>query len=210
MGIQKKEKHFKIKINLIIVAVSLLIIFVLFLFIFKDRENFTHMEKKLTEILSEYDVVFGNRNASIILIEYSSFDCLACRFYHRNYFDKIEEAIENGKIAYIIRLIPWQSELSKNLVKAAYCSYRLTKSINYIKSIYLNFENIRGLEDTFQYFNGNLDEFKSCINSVEAEINMRNNIKNAINDKIEGTPTFILIKNGEIQRLVGAQKINLN
>lgn len=206
------EKSFKIKIKIThLIAILLVAFFILVIFKFDFFKLKSDVNATTNYKIGNFEIIVGNPNASIILIEYSSFECPACRMFHAYYFANIEEAINNGKLKYILRLIPFrQSEFSFNLVKASYCSAKLTNSIDYIKSVYLNFEKIRDIETTFQYFNGDVEEFKKCINSVEAENYLKNSYKKAIEDEIPGTPTFILIKDGKVQKIVGAQRINLD
>lgn len=205
------EKSIKIKIKisyLVVIIIVASIIFAALKFSFLK----TNTNINISDIsLSNFEIIIGNPNASTILIEYSSFECPACRAFHLYYFDNIEDAINNGKLKYILRLLPFrQNEFSFNLVKASYCSAKLTGSIDYIKSIYLNFEKIKNLEDTYQFFNGDLEKFKKCINSTEAENYLKNSYKKFIEDEITGTPTFILIKDGKAEKIIGVQRINLN
>lgn len=207
---EESSKELKIKVK-ITYLIAFFIVALIFLIIFIFSKKFLiQTTSNETVIISDFDIVLGNSKSNIILLEYSSFECSACRFFHANYFDNIEEAIKNNKIAYVLRLVPFrQSEFSLNLVKAAYCSVKLTNSIEYIKNVFLNFEKIKSIEDSFEYFNGNVEDLKKCINSVEAESYLKNNYKKFIEDNIPGTPTFILYKDGKVQRIVGAQRINL-
>lgn len=50
------------------------------------------------------DVVVGNRESKVIVVEYSSPTCLHCSYYHKEIYPKIKSKyIDSGKIAYVIR-----------------------------------------------------------------------------------------------------------
>lgn len=50
------------------------------------------------------DMVFGDKNAKILLIEYFAPTCVACRNYHLEVFPQIKSKyIDTGKIAYVMR-----------------------------------------------------------------------------------------------------------
>jgi protein-disulfide isomerase len=50
------------------------------------------------------DVVLGNRNAKVVLVEYFSPTCVHCNTYHKHSFPIIKKKyIDNNKIAYVIR-----------------------------------------------------------------------------------------------------------
>lgn len=203
-------KTFKIKIKLSYI-IAILIVSLIFIIIFFNSFRFSENEIKLKDLIDSNDIIIGNTSSNIILIEYSSFDCSACRFFHLNYFDNIEDAIKNNKIAYVLRLIPLKrNELSINLIKIAYCSMKLKNSLDVIKYIFKNYVNINSVEDIYKVFNEDISELKSCVNSIEAENYVKSCYKKFIENKIEGTPTFVLIKDGEIKKIVGAQPINLN
>ena len=54
--------------------------------------------------ISSTDIVFGNKDAQILFIEYSSPTCLHCLDYHLNIFPELKRKyIDTGKIAYVIR-----------------------------------------------------------------------------------------------------------
>ncbi|MEM0324685.1 MAG: thioredoxin domain-containing protein [Candidatus Aenigmatarchaeota archaeon] len=207
------SKTLKIKINLVYI-VAILIVSLVLAIVLLNSINFSRSienQLKLENLIDENDVVLGNISSKIILIEYSSFDCPACRFFHLNYFDNIEDAINNNEIVYVLRLVPLKrSELSIDLIKVAYCSMKLKNSLETVKYIFKNYANITSIEDIYNALDYDISELKSCVNSIEAENYVKSSYKKLIENRIEGTPTFVLVKDGEIKKIVGAQPINLN
>ena len=54
--------------------------------------------------IEEEDFVLGNRNAKVILMEYSSLTCPHCSFFHKEILPKLKEKyMDTGKIAYVLR-----------------------------------------------------------------------------------------------------------
>jgi protein-disulfide isomerase len=54
--------------------------------------------------IQEQDIVIGNRNAPVIMIEYTSPTCPHCSYYHKEVLPELRKKyIDTGKIAYIFR-----------------------------------------------------------------------------------------------------------
>ena len=50
------------------------------------------------------DIVLGNRNSSVVLIEYSSLTCPHCAYFHKDVYPELKKKyIDTGKIAYVLR-----------------------------------------------------------------------------------------------------------
>ncbi len=50
------------------------------------------------------DIVLGNRDAKVVIVEYSSPTCPHCSYYHKEVFPKLKEKyIDTNKIAYVFR-----------------------------------------------------------------------------------------------------------
>lgn len=66
---------------------------------FFNKEEFTN--------LSQDDLYLGDKNASLVVIEYTSVTCPHCKKYHDEIFPLIKKKfIDSGKILYIIRDFP--------------------------------------------------------------------------------------------------------
>lgn len=89
---------------------------------------------------SEDDVVFGDPNAKVWIIEFSSPLCPHCQKYHSEKFKEIyNEYVTTGKAFYIFKgLAIFNREEEKYLIKTIYCQYKLDKSkaINIIDKVF--------------------------------------------------------------------------
>ncbi len=54
--------------------------------------------------INPHDIVLGDANSKVVLIEYSSPTCPSCAYYHQKFYPKIKEKyIDTNKIAYVFR-----------------------------------------------------------------------------------------------------------
>lgn len=66
-----------------------------------DKERFEALSAKNT------DIVFGNNNSKVIIVELYSLSCSYCAVFHREILPKIKkEFIDTGKVKYIIKDFP--------------------------------------------------------------------------------------------------------
>lgn len=60
-------------------------------------------EKDLFSI-KDSDIILGNPDAKVVVIEYSSLTCPHCAYYHQEVFPELKKKyIDTGKIAYVVR-----------------------------------------------------------------------------------------------------------
>lgn len=68
------------------------------------------------------DVVLGDKNASVVMIEYASMTCGHCADFHKKTFPEIKKNyIDNGKIRFVLRDMPWDP-LAMAVSKIARCA----------------------------------------------------------------------------------------
>ncbi len=63
----------------------------------------------LNEVLSlqDYDVIYGDENAPVTIVEYSSLSCPHCATFHKDTFPALKESyIDAGKVRHITRFFP--------------------------------------------------------------------------------------------------------
>lgn len=82
------------------------------------------------ELYGQDDIVLGDPNASVWLIEFSSPLCPHCQKFHSEKFDIIyEEYIKTGKVFYVFKgLALFNRDDEKALIKTVYCMNKLDKS----------------------------------------------------------------------------------
>lgn len=58
--------------------------------------------------LTEHDVVVGDKDADVLIVEYASMTCGHCANFHKDVYPKLkEEYIDTGKVAFVFRHMPW-------------------------------------------------------------------------------------------------------
>ena len=82
------------------------------------------------------DIVLGNREASVVMIEYFAPTCPHCVSFHKNIFPKIKELyIDSGKIAYVMReFITNQQDLDATIL--ARCNGSTAKYLEFIDALF--------------------------------------------------------------------------
>ncbi|MFT6106265.1 MAG: protein-disulfide isomerase [Rickettsiales bacterium] len=163
---------------------------------------------ELLEIL-ETDIVLGEKNAPVLLIEYASLSCPHCAAFYKDGFSKFkEEYLDTGKAALIYRDFP----LNKPAFDAsllALCQVKdkskdSKKYYNFIKALFLTQESWAFTEEfsskleTIAKLDGiSSEEFKECLQNEDLQNQiLGHRLKASQNLKISSTPTFFV--NGEM------------
>ncbi len=73
----------------------------------ENKNSISSSEVELTTQIKDEDIVLGDINAPVTLIEYSSYTCPHCSEFHQHTFDAIKkEYIDTGKVRYALREFP--------------------------------------------------------------------------------------------------------
>jgi protein-disulfide isomerase len=166
-------------------------------FIFRQQQNLETVIK--VDAVSPDDWVKGNRDAKIVLIEYSDFQCPACGFYF-HLLKKLEEEFGEN-IAIVYRHFPLSS-IHPNAKAAAYAAEAAGKQGKFWEMHDLIFANQsewsdkKNVDEIFvryaQILNLNIDQFKKDFLSKEIKQKIENSYKNALKLGLNSTPTFFL------------------
>ena len=144
------------------------------------------------------DVIMGNKDAKVTMIEYSSLSCPHCSIYHNEMLPVIyEEYIKTGKILYIYRDFPTtQSALMASLVM----NYKTTSTMDFANAFFKN-QNLwafrpdfkKAISDIAKLSGLKSDEIKSILeDNKKADNILRSSFKAAEILDINGTPIFII------------------
>ncbi len=173
--------------------------------------------------ISAEDRVKGNRDAKVILIEYSDFQCPACAFYYP-LLKKFTEEFGN-KLAIVYRHFPLPNH--QNAKPAAYAAEAAGQQGKFLEMHDLIFDNQkdwkdkRNPEEVFisyaQTLNLNIEQFKTDFDSKEIRKKVENAYQNGVRFGLNSTPTFFLNgkkianpRNYEEFRTIIIQAINEN
>jgi len=156
------------------------------------------------------DIVLGDPEAPVTVIEYASMTCPHCARFHANTLpDLKEQYIETGKVKYIMRAFPLD-----NLAAAAFLLARCVDADKYYPFVDMLFEKqsqwanaddpLEELRQVTKVAGFTEAKFNGCLRDQEA-LNYIQQVRDTGNQKydIRSTPTLII--NG--QKLEGNQSI---
>ena len=150
----------------------------------------------------------GSTDASIIIIEYSDFECPFCQNFYLNTYDKLkEEFIDSGNVNFIFKDFPLSfHKLAEESAIAGKCVFYEEGDNTFFKFHNIIFENQDDLS-TSNLKNWALDigvnekNYDLCIQSDLVKEQVNKDFSEGESLGISGTPSFII--NDEL--LVGAQ-----
>jgi protein-disulfide isomerase len=159
----------------------------------KEGSNIT------VDAVTSHDWVKGNKEAKVVLIEYSDFQCPACAFYYP-LLKKLSEEVDD-KLAIVYRHFPLTS-IHPNAKAAAFAAEAAGKQGKFWEMHDLIFENQsewkdkRKPDEVFinyaQKLDLNIEQFKIDFNSKEIREKIERAERNAARLGLNSTPTFFL------------------
>jgi protein-disulfide isomerase len=161
----------------------------------------------LSEVLkiTKDDVILGDPNAPITMIEYSDYQCPFCkRFFDESEAILRKEYIESGKVKMIYRDFPLPGHpYAMPAAEAANCAKDQGKFWAYHDLIFKNQNNLATIDylKLAEELKMNVQEFKNCLDSKKYTQKIQNDYNSASSIGVNGTPTFFI--NGK--QVVGAQ-----
>lgn len=192
---QKEQTKRTVKKFLTYFSVCALIILFFFL-IFRSNSNQQPAESIIA--IEAADQVKGNKDAKVILVEYSDFQCPACASFYPIVKKMSQEFSE--KIAFVYRHFPLTQH--KNAKPAAYAAEAAGKQGKFWEMHDIIFENQnnwsqeKNAKDLFikyaQDLGLDIEKFKSDFDSKEISDKIENDYKGGLALKVNGTPSFFL------------------
>ena len=157
----------------------------------------------LASAVSASDWIRGNRDSKVVLVEYSDFQCPACKIFYSllkdiqgKYGDKLELVYRNFPLSY-----------HADAMLAAQAAGAAGKQGKFWEMHDMLFENQdiwagQSNADAMKTFTSyalaldlNIDQFKNDLNSTEIKVKIEDDSQGGIESGIDATPTFFL--NGE-------------
>jgi protein-disulfide isomerase len=186
---------------LIILGVTLILI--LLIAVGGGSSGTDYNSGKATEQPISEDWVRGNPAAKVVLIEYSDFQCPACKAYEP--LLRQAESLFESNVAFVYRHFPL-TQLHANADLAARASEAAGKQGKFwemhdaLFDHHDSWENMLNAESTFlgyaQQIGLNLDQFKSDLTSSEVKQAAADDYARGVRAGVQGTPSFIL--NGKL------------
>jgi protein-disulfide isomerase len=159
------------------------------------------INENVRDVNTQEDIIVGNPNAPVALINYSDFQCPACADYNSTL--KQIEAMYPEDVVIVYRIFPIDS-IHKNAqisAQAAWAAWQMDKFIEMKDELYNNqssWENLDNPEEEFIKYAGSIGldeaEFEELMNSSEAEEFVNIQRAESISLGLNATPTFFLGK----------------
>ena len=154
----------------------------------------------LANAVSASDWIRGDKQSKVVLVEYSDFQCPACKIFY--YFLKDIESKNEGKIQFVYRNFPLSQHANAMLAaQVAEASGKQGKFWEMHDMIFENqdawaSQNNADAGKTFtsyaQTLKLNIDQFKEDLNSAEIKAKIEGDYQGGIKSGINATPTFFL------------------
>lgn len=181
------------------------------------------------------DAVLGNKNAPIIVIEFSDYQCPYCSAaagYNQDLIDKFKaqdptwiasepklmEAAKSGKIGFVFKDFPLSNlhQFANKAAEAAECAGEQGKYYEYHDKLFEN-QNTWSTGDAITEFKKyasdlglDTSKFNQCLDSDKYANEVQKDFQDGVSYKVEGTPTFFIgnVKDG-FEIVVGAQSYSV-
>lgn len=179
----------------------------------------------LANAVSASDWIRGDKNSKVVLVEYSDFQCPACKIFYS--FLKNIESKYGDKLQLVYRNFPLSQHANATLAaQAAEAAGKQGKFWEMHDKIFEG-QNIwasQGKSDAektlisyAQSLGLNIDQFKNDLNSNDIKLKIENDYKGGIKSGVNATPTFFLngkklpppTSYGDFENTIG-QAINAN
>jgi protein-disulfide isomerase len=152
-----------------------------------------------TKVTAE-DMTMGNANAKVTVVEYASVACPHCATWNKDVFPAFKaKYIDTGKVNYVAReALTGEPNLARAGAMLARCAgkdkyFQVTDAIYNAQMTIFQTGDMRGeLLAIAQAAGMSEDQFNACLTDENAAKISERMAKQMKDDKIEGTPTFIV------------------
>ena len=159
--------------------------------------------------------ILGSESAPITIIEFGDYQCEACyAWFHTTRDTLIDNYVETGKAKLIFVDLPFLGRDSPMAAQASYCAEDQGQYWEYHTMLY-TFQDghpdsgwaDRDRLNSFAFsLDMNIDEFNECMDSSKYKKRVNANYDEAVKNKVQSTPTFIIIsEDGKKEQFSGAQ-----
>ncbi len=161
--------------------------------------------------------LMGNPDAKITILEWGDYQCTYCHRFHQDSKDSImEEYVKTGKANFVFRDFPLNGPVSVLAAQATYCANDQGKYWEYHDETYNNWagENTGWVtRDSLSQFaktvNLDLSQFNKCMDDNKYRQKVLDNEQFGKKIGIDATPSFFVITNNKVVKIVGAQPLSV-
>ena len=161
--------------------------------------------------------LLGNSDAKITMVEWGDYQCTFCYKFHQSSKDIIiDEYVNTGKVNFVFRDFPLNGPDSVLAAQASYCANDQGKYWEYHDETYLNWAGERTgwvNRDSLTKFAKTVDldvqEFNKCMDDEKYKQRVIENEKFGKKIGIDATPSFLVISNDKVVKIVGNQPLSV-
>ncbi len=152
------------------------------------------------------DPVLGDKNAPVIILEFSDFQCPYCGRFESQAFDQIKkDYIDTGKVKFVYRDFPLNSihPYAQKAAEASECADEQGKYWEYHDKLFENQQalTVEDLKEYAKELKLSIDKFNDCLDSDAMVEEVQKDLSEGESYGVTGTPAFFI--NGLL--LEGAQ-----
>ena len=149
----------------------------------------------------ESDIILGNKDAPVTIIEYASLSCSHCASFHKNTLPTlIEEYVDQGKVKLIFRSFPlnYPALLGSQVIQCIpkEIQYDYLDALFLLQKQWVNKENAKTTQEIYKIMQSggmNKENFENCISNTELENSILEGAVEAQNEfEISTTPSFLI------------------
>jgi protein-disulfide isomerase len=181
---------------------------------YNEQELLNHFSSNLLKPVADFVPILGN-SSNITMVEFGDYQCTFCAKFHNETREQIiKNFVDSRKINfifkdYIVNDIPTDKGSSMG-AEASYCAGEQGKYWDYHAELYNNWKG-EGTgwitNDSLKQFAknvhiSNMEQFSNCIESNKYSRLVQNNDNIARSMGLSGTPSFILIKDNNIESII--------
>ena len=181
---------------------------------YNEQELLNQFSSNLLKPVADFVPILGN-SSNITMVEFGDYQCTFCAKFHNETREQIiKNFVDSGKINfifkdYIVNDIPTDKGSSMG-AEASYCAGEQGKYWAYHSELYNNWKG-EGTgwitNDSLKQFAknvhiSNMEQFSNCIESNKYSRLVQNNDNIARSMGLSGTPSFILIKDNNIESII--------
>lgn len=171
--------------------------------------------QKEVKISEDDDAFLGDKDAPVVMIEFSDFQCPFCRFFWRDTFPSVKsQYIDTGKVKFVYRDFPLSFHPgAMPAAQATECAEEQGKFWEMHDKIFSEQDKLGSgtvqfdaddLKKWASEIGLNVSDFNSCLDSQKYATEADNDLKEGQAAGVSGTPGFFI--NGRL--VVGAQPFN--
>lgn len=156
--------------------------------------------------VSKDEHILGNKNAEIVIVEYSDTECPFCKSFHKTMQQVVADS--NEKVAWVFRHYPIPQLHSKapREAEATECAWDQggeTAFWNYTNRLFEVTTSNDSLSDSelpkiAKYVGLNVDTFNACLSSGKYKEKVATDVSDGVKAGVRGTPSSFILKKGKL------------